>query len=77
MAKAPSVRDGAAVSKGHVRDDWLLPTLETLLSKESIGVLKSAAQDSYWEAAVRRGFISDDEILTALASRFRMKIANV
>ena len=76
MAEAPSV-DGAAVSKGHVRDEWLLPTLETLLSKETVGVLKTAAQDSYWETAVRRGFISDDEILTALASRFHMKIANL
>ena len=65
------------MSKGHIRDDWLLPTLETLLSKERTGVLKSAAQDSYWETAVRRGFISDDEILTALASRFHMKIANL
>ena len=65
------------MSKGHVRDEWLLPTLETLLSKERIGVLKTAVQDSYWETAVRRGFISDDEILTALASRFHMKIANL
>ena len=63
--------------KGHIRDDWLFPTLEALLSQETAGVLKSAAQDSYWESAVRRGFISDDEILTALASRFHMKIANV
>ena len=38
-----------------IRDEWLLPTLETLLSKESAGVLKTAAQDSYWESAVRRG----------------------
>jgi type II secretory ATPase GspE/PulE/Tfp pilus assembly ATPase PilB-like protein/CheY-like chemotaxis protein len=65
------------VAKVHIRDEWLLPTLETLLSKESTGILKTAAQESYWEAAVRRGFISDDEILTALASRFHMKIANL
>ena len=63
--------------KVHIRDEWLLPTLETLLPKESTGILKTAAQDSYWEAAVRRGFITDDEILTALASRFHMKIANL
>ncbi|MGQ0712231.1 MAG: ATPase, T2SS/T4P/T4SS family [Gemmatimonadaceae bacterium] len=61
----------------HIRDEWLLHTLESLLSKESMGVLKTAAQDSYWESAVRRGFITDDEILTALASRFHMKIANL
>ena len=65
------------MSKGHIRDEWLLPTLETLLSKERTGVLRTAAQHSYWETAVRRGFISDDEILTALASRFHMKIANL
>jgi len=65
------------VPKGHIRDDWLFPTLEALLSQETAGVLKSAAQDSYWESAVRRGFITDDEILTALASRFHMKIANL
>ena len=63
--------------KGHIRDDWLFPTLEALLPQETAGVLKSAAQDSYWESAVRRGFITDDEILTALASRFHMKIANL
>ena len=61
----------------QLRDEWLLHTLESLLSKETMGVLKSAAQESYWESAVRRGFITDDEILTALASRFRMKIANL
>ena len=43
----------------------------------ALQVLKTAAQDSYWETAVRRGFITDDEILTALASRFHMKIANI
>src|SRR5919106_3140965 len=71
-----SVRDGAAVTTRQLRDEWLLHTLESLLSKETMGVLKSAAQESYWESAVRRGFITDDEILTALASRFHMKIAN-
>ena len=65
------------MSTRQLRDEWLLHTLESLLSKETMGVLKSAAQESYWESAVRRGFITDDEILTALASRFRMKIANL
>ena len=60
-----------------VRDDWLLPTLEGLLPRETLDQLKSLAPESYWEASVRRAYISDDEILTALASRFRMKIANL
>src|SRR5215208_1505434 len=59
------------------RDEWLLPTLEALLPRETVEQLKSYAQDSYWESAVRRGLITDDELLTALSSRFRMKIANL
>jgi type II secretory ATPase GspE/PulE/Tfp pilus assembly ATPase PilB-like protein len=65
------------MSNRPVRDDWLLPTLETLLPPEAMDQLRSAAQDSVWEAAVRRKLITDDEILTALSTRFRMKIANL
>ena len=61
----------------NVRDEWLMPTLETLLPPEEVDKVREAAQESYWEAAVRRSLVSDDEILTALASRFRMKIANL
>jgi type II secretory ATPase GspE/PulE/Tfp pilus assembly ATPase PilB-like protein/CheY-like chemotaxis protein len=60
-----------------LRDEWLLPTLEALLAAEAFAQLRSAAQESYWESAVRRGMVSDDEILTALSTRFRMKIANL
>ena len=59
------------------RDEWLLPTLEALLSPDQLELLRSAVQDSYWETAVKRDLASDDEILTSLASRFRMKVANV
>jgi type II secretory ATPase GspE/PulE/Tfp pilus assembly ATPase PilB-like protein len=60
-----------------LRDDWLLPTLEALLSPDQMDLVRSSAQESYWEVAVRRGLVSEDEVLTALASRFRMKVANV
>ena len=60
-----------------LRDDWLLPTLDALLSPDQLDLVRGTAQESYWEAAVRRGLVTDDEVLTALASRFRMKIANV
>ena len=60
-----------------LRDEWLLPTLESILTPEAFAQLRSAAQESYWESAVRRGMVSDDEILTALAARFRMRIANL
>ena len=58
-----------------VRDEWLLPTLEGLIAPDAFEQLKQQETDSYWEAAVRGGSIGDDALLTALASRFRMKIA--
>ena len=47
------------------------------MTPEQFVQLKAAREESYWESAVRRGFVSDDQILTALSSRFRMKIANI
>ncbi len=59
------------------RDEWLLVTLDGLLSAEHMEELRGLREDSFWEAAVRRNFATDDQILSALAGRFRMKIANV
>ncbi len=60
-----------------VRDEWLLPTLEGLIARDAFEQLKQQETDSYWEAAVRGGSIGDDALLAALASRFRMKIAEL
>jgi type II secretory ATPase GspE/PulE/Tfp pilus assembly ATPase PilB-like protein/CheY-like chemotaxis protein len=60
-----------------VRDEWLLPTLEALLPEEGVGKLKAAVQESYWEVAVRGGALTDEQLLTALSARFRMKVADV
>jgi type II secretory ATPase GspE/PulE/Tfp pilus assembly ATPase PilB-like protein/ActR/RegA family two-component response regulator len=60
-----------------IRDEWLLPTLETLLQPEGIAKLKGAVGESYWEAAVRGGMVTDEALLAALATRFRMRVANV
>jgi type II secretory ATPase GspE/PulE/Tfp pilus assembly ATPase PilB-like protein/CheY-like chemotaxis protein len=58
------------------RDEWLLVTLEGLLTPEHMEELRGLKEESYWEAAVRRNFVSDDQILQALSARFRMKVAN-
>ncbi|MDQ8155412.1 MAG: type II/IV secretion system protein [Gemmatimonadota bacterium] len=58
------------------RDEWLLVTLEGLLSPEHMEELRGLKEESYWEAAVRRSFTTDDLILQALSGRFRMKVAN-
>ena len=60
-----------------IRDEWLLPTLESVLSAEALATLRSEVGESYWETAVRRGLISEDDLLAALAKRFRMRVANV
>ena len=60
-----------------VRDEWLLPTLEGLVARDAFEQLKQPDVESYWDAAVRGGAIADDEILKALAARFRMKIADL
>jgi type II secretory ATPase GspE/PulE/Tfp pilus assembly ATPase PilB-like protein len=60
-----------------IRDEWLVATLESLLRPEAFARLKSGVEESYWETAVRSGLITDDEILNALATRFRMRVANV
>ena len=60
-----------------VRDEWLLPTLEGLIARDAFEQLKQQETDSYWDAAVRGGSVGDDALLTALASRFRMKVAEL
>ncbi|MBA4072256.1 MAG: type II secretion system protein GspE, partial [Gemmatimonas sp.] len=58
------------------RDEWLLVTLAGLLSPEQMEELRGLKEESYWEVAVRRNFISDESLLQALAARFHMKVAN-
>ncbi len=60
-----------------IRDEWLLPTLEGLIAPEGVATLRAEAKDSYWETAVRRKLISEEQLLEALSARFRMRIANV
>jgi len=60
-----------------VRDEWLLPTLEGLVARDAFEHLKQQDTESYWDTAVRGGTITDEAILHALASRFRMKVADL
>jgi len=64
-------------SARQARDEWMLTTLEGLLTPDQFSQLKAAREDSYWEVATRRGWTTDDLILSALSKRFRMKVANL
>ena len=59
------------------RDDWLLPTLEALVTADALAELKQLKGESLWDGAVKRGFVTDDALLVALSARFRMKIADL
>ena len=56
-------------------DRWLLPVLTGMLPDESIAELESGAPDSYWQAAVERNLVTDDDLLGALAARTRFRLA--
>lgn len=59
-----------------ISDSWLLPILKEFLPEPSFGALEAAVTSSYWGAAVGRAFATDDEILSAVAARARVQIAN-
>ena len=65
------------MTDGAMRDDWLVPILQGLVDAESLQQLIEQSQGSLWESAVRREFVSDDDMLAALAARFRMPLADL
>jgi type II secretory ATPase GspE/PulE/Tfp pilus assembly ATPase PilB-like protein/CheY-like chemotaxis protein len=60
-------------------DEWLVPTLSTLVPEGQIdAVRKDAGSDSsLWEALIARRLATDEQILAAVASRFRFQIADL
>ncbi len=61
-------------------DEWLVHTLEPLLPDQTIVVLRQEASTtpvSLWETLVQRKVIADGKILEALASRFRIPVADL
>jgi type II secretory ATPase GspE/PulE/Tfp pilus assembly ATPase PilB-like protein/CheY-like chemotaxis protein len=60
-----------------VRDEWLLATLEGLLSAGQLVDLKAALTESYWDEVQRRGWLTDEALVAAIAKRFRMKVADL
>src|SRR3989454_638813 len=60
-------------------DEWLARSLEGVLSPELLVELRTKAQpgQTLWEALVAQKVVNDDQILTALSTRFRLKLADV
>ncbi len=60
-------------------DEWLVPSIETLLSAAAVETLRQEAGPnvSLWEMLVQRKQASDKDILGAIATRFRFPIADL
>jgi type II secretory ATPase GspE/PulE/Tfp pilus assembly ATPase PilB-like protein len=59
-------------------DEWLTHSLEGVLTPELLAELreKAAPQATLWETLVAQKVVSDEQILAALSSRFRLKLAD-
>jgi type II secretory ATPase GspE/PulE/Tfp pilus assembly ATPase PilB-like protein/CheY-like chemotaxis protein len=61
-------------------DEWLVPTVEPLLPGDALAALRqeeAAAPVSLWETVVQRKLIADDQVLAAVANRFRFPVADL
>jgi type II secretory ATPase GspE/PulE/Tfp pilus assembly ATPase PilB-like protein/CheY-like chemotaxis protein len=60
-------------------DEWLVPSIETLLSDEAVKALRKepGPDASLWDILVDRKLATDDQILGAVAARFRLPVAEL
>src|SRR5260370_33901247 len=60
-------------------DEWLVHSLEGVLTPERLVELRAKAvpQATLWETLVAQRVASDDQILSALSTRFRLKLADL
>jgi type II secretory ATPase GspE/PulE/Tfp pilus assembly ATPase PilB-like protein/CheY-like chemotaxis protein len=60
-------------------DEWLVPSIETLLSEEAVKALRDeqGPDAPLWELLVQRKLASDEQILGAIAARFRLPPADL
>jgi type II secretory ATPase GspE/PulE/Tfp pilus assembly ATPase PilB-like protein/ActR/RegA family two-component response regulator len=61
------------------RDEWLAATVEEIIGADKLEELRVREEqgDSLWEALVGSGEATDEEILSALSRRFRLKLADL
>jgi type II secretory ATPase GspE/PulE/Tfp pilus assembly ATPase PilB-like protein/CheY-like chemotaxis protein len=60
-------------------DEWLVPSIENLLAPEAMKALRQERGPavSLWEVLVQRKLASDQQILDAIATRFRFPLADL
>jgi type II secretory ATPase GspE/PulE/Tfp pilus assembly ATPase PilB-like protein/CheY-like chemotaxis protein len=60
-------------------DEWLVPSIETLLSDEAVKALRQeqGPDASLWEVLVDRKLATDEQIVSAVSGRFRLPVADL
>ncbi len=61
------------------KDEWLARTLEQLIGEDKLEELRGSddAKDSLWQTVVDNDATTDEQLLGALATRFRVKLADL
>jgi type II secretory ATPase GspE/PulE/Tfp pilus assembly ATPase PilB-like protein/CheY-like chemotaxis protein len=61
------------------KDEWVTSTINELIGREGVEALRTdkRATDTLWETAVLCAAATDERILAALCTRFRLKLADV
>ncbi len=77
MVSERSDAGGGAVKQ--FKDEWLSTTLEEITGAERLAELRAseAASESLWETAVAAGAATDEDLLSGLSRRFRLKLGDV
>jgi len=60
-------------------DEWLVPTVEPLLPDDAVAALRQEIAPgpvSLWDILVQRKLLGDEQILAAVATRFRIPVAD-
>ena len=59
-------------------DEWLAPTVEDLIGREALAEIREGMEDDQplWEIVVGRNLATDDDLMEALAERFRLQLAD-
>jgi len=61
-------------------DEWLVPTLETLVPEEAMKAIREASESAptaLWDQLVQRRTLTDDQVLAAISARFRFPLADL
>jgi type II secretory ATPase GspE/PulE/Tfp pilus assembly ATPase PilB-like protein len=60
-------------------DEWLVPTITSMLGPEMLDALRAKAQptSTLWDLVTANGHATDDELLAVLAKRCRVKLADL